>query len=107
MNNILEFIAFFLIVVSVISVVAVFRASSTKPDVDPAELHVLMAELEFYRKTHLDWASYFEKNPDKEQSYVATGEWDNVAEHRRVARVYDRVLSILKQIASTERKIAA
>lgn len=52
----------------------------------------LREKIESMQLTHIHWAEYFEANPEKEKEYVATGEWDNAKEHRRIVKIYDEVL---------------
>ncbi len=49
------------------------------------------------RQTHIDWAEHFEKNPQIEKKYVATGNWDNAIKHRKIIADYDNVLKILNK----------
>ena len=50
------------------------------------------------KKTHLKWAEYFEANPNIEQEYIETGEWDTAEQHRNYINQYDKVLKILKSL---------
>lgn len=52
-------------------------------------------DIEAMKKTHIDWAKYFEDNPKIEKKYTSTGEWDNAKEHRSIISKYDNVLKIL------------
>lgn len=47
------------------------------------------------RKTHIQWAEYFEKHPDIEGAYIGTGEWDSAEKHRDLVQQYDNVLNVL------------
>lgn len=64
----------------------------------PADLTTAIADMEFMRRTHLQWAEHFERHPEIERQYVATGDWDDAAEHRRIVAKYDRVLGILRSL---------
>lgn len=53
-------------------------------------------DMEWMRKTHTDWAAYFERYPDLEAQYVASGDWDDAKEHRRIAAMYDNAIECLR-----------
>jgi len=57
-----------------------------------------ITDIEKMRKTHIQWAEYFEKHPDIERAYIGTGEWDSAKEHRNLVKQYDNVLNILKSL---------
>lgn len=59
-----------------------------------------IADMEWMRKSHVDWAEYFEKHPDIEKEYVATGEWSSAAQHRDIIAKYDNVIQLLKTLLS-------
>jgi hypothetical protein len=62
------------------------------------EVGALIDELTFMRKTHVGWAEHFEREPEVEARYVATGEWDDAKEHRRCIDVYDRAIAAINSI---------
>ena len=45
--------------------------------------------------SHRQWAEHFEKHPEVERQYVASGEWDNKETHREYEEAYREVLAIL------------
>lgn len=51
--------------------------------------------IKFCQKTHEDWAVYFEKQPELEEKYIRSGEWDSANEHRRIIEEYNNVLACL------------
>jgi hypothetical protein len=57
-------------------------------------------DIEHFNKTHIDWAEYFEKNPEKEKEYLETGEWSSAKEHREIVSKYGNVLKILEAVHS-------
>ncbi|HEU6452879.1 MAG TPA: hypothetical protein VFT57_15790 [Gemmatimonadaceae bacterium] len=63
-----------------------------------------IADLQFFRQSHVDWAEHFEKNPELAAQYVATGEWDDAGEHRRIVEAYDNALAV---ITSLRQQLAA
>ena len=63
-----------------------------------------IADLQFFRQTHVDWAEHFEKHPELAAQYVATGEWDDANEHRRIVQAYDNALAVM---ASLRQQLAA
>ena len=56
-------------------------------------------------KTHTNWAAWFEANPDKEAEYVATGEWDDAKEHRRLEGGYHKARARLESLLSDKAKL--
>uniref|UniRef100_A0A6M3IXS5 Uncharacterized protein n=1 Tax=viral metagenome TaxID=1070528 RepID=A0A6M3IXS5_9ZZZZ len=60
------------------------------------KIKIAINDIEKMRRTHIQWAEYFEKYPDIEKKYIETGEWDNAKEHRNLVKQYDNVLNILK-----------
>jgi len=50
------------------------------------------------RKTHIQWAEYFEKYPNIERKHIETGEWHSAKEHRDLVKQYDNVLNVLTGI---------
>lgn len=64
-----------------------------------------IADMEMMRKTHVDWAEHFERHPEVEAQYVATGEWDDAKEHRRLVSMYDNVISCLKATATADNTV--
>jgi hypothetical protein len=72
------------------------RLRSLASAIAPEEVRAAVADMAFYRRTHDDWARYFETHPEVAARYVATGEWDDAAEHRRICEKYDRVLRLLR-----------
>ena len=50
------------------------------------------------KETHLNWAEYFEDNPDIEKEYIATGNWDSAEKHRKIIKQYDKILSVLESL---------
>ena len=57
-------------------------------------------DMEEDRKSHADWAKYFEQHPEIEAQYMKTGEWDDAKIHRKWVEKYDRVLLLLKEKAN-------
>jgi len=55
-------------------------------------------DIDKMRKTHIQWAEYFEKYPDIEKKYIATNDWDNAEIHRDLIQQYDNVLNILNNL---------
>lgn len=53
-------------------------------------------DLRMMRRTHVRWYRYFKRNPEIEARYVATGEWDDAAEHARLVAMYDNAIACLK-----------
>ena len=47
------------------------------------------------QKTHIEWAEYFEHNPEVERAMVKTGEWDNAQTHRKLEKQYEQVIQII------------
>ena len=60
------------------------------------EIQKAIVDIEKMRGTHIQWAEYFEGNPDIEGAYIGTGEWDSAKVHRDLVKQYDNVLNILK-----------
>jgi hypothetical protein len=58
-------------------------------------------DIKHFSQTHIDWAEYFEKNPNIESEYLKTGKWSSAIEHREIVSKYDNVLKILEH-AKTE-----
>ena len=54
-----------------------------------------LAFLKANGETHTRWAEYFEANPDEEAKYVATGDWDDAKEHRRLEAGYAEAIDLL------------
>ena len=50
------------------------------------------------RRSHINWAKYFEANPDIEKEYIATGKWDSAKKHRDYVKKYDKVLIYLNSL---------
>jgi hypothetical protein len=63
-----------------------------------SEVQQAVSDIQAMRQTHVDWAEHFEKHPEIEKQYLATGEWDDAKEHRRIIASYDRVIRLLGQI---------
>ncbi len=54
-----------------------------------------ISDLLWMRETHVQWAEYFEKHPKIEAQYVATRNWDDAKEHRRIVTMYDNAIACL------------
>ena len=50
------------------------------------------------QKTHVEWAEYFEANPEEEKVKVATGEWDSSKIHRELFKKYEQVIDLIQGI---------
>lgn len=59
------------------------------------EIKQAIKDIKFFSKTHIDWAIYFEENPNIEKEHTATGEWDSAKQHRKIVTKYDNILKIL------------
>ena len=57
-------------------------------------------DMEEARKSHADWAEYFEQHPEIEAQYMKAGEWDSALIPRKRVEKYNRVLLLLKEKAS-------
>ena len=66
--------------------------------INKKDIQVAIRDINMMRKTHIDWAEYFEANPNIEKRYIETGEWDTSKEHRNIITKYDNVLDILNQL---------
>ena len=55
-------------------------------------------DIKSFRKTHIDWAEYFEANPDIERVYIQYRHFDSAKEHRRIVECYDEVLKLLDKL---------
>ncbi len=66
--------------------------------IDCADVKESIDNINAMKKTHLNWAEYFEKNSDIEQKKVETGEWDTAEKHRDYVNQYDKVLKILNSL---------
>ena len=66
--------------------------------INKKDIQISIRDINMMRQTHIDWAIYFETNPDIEKEYIKTGEWDTAKEHRNIIAKYDNVLGILKQL---------
>jgi hypothetical protein len=62
------------------------------------ELSFALSVLERHIKIHEEWAEYFEKYPEYETDYVATGEWDDAKTQRQIAAKYKRIVSFLQSL---------
>lgn len=51
-----------------------------------------------FQKTHIDWAEFFEANPEKEREFISNGHWDDAIEHRNIVYQYDNVITCLKSL---------
>lgn len=58
----------------------------------------LVAFMIFCAEAHIAWADWFEANPEKEATYVATGEWDSAKDHRTIADNYYRMANRFEEI---------
>lgn len=70
---------------------------------DKTVIERVEAVAEFLRangETHRKWAEYFEAYPDLEEKYVATGEWDDAKEHRRLEAGYVEAIEMLAKISA-------
>lgn len=65
-----------------------------------ADIARAIADLQFMRKTHVDWAEYYEANPDEEAKDVGTRRFDDAIEHRRLVACYDNAIACLEGIKS-------
>ena len=60
--------------------------------------YTLMNDREFLEHcldSHIQWAEWFEANPDEEAKYVATGEWEDSESHRMIAKRYQVIINKL------------
>ena len=55
-----------------------------------------ISDLEFMRKTHVQWAEWMDANPDEAKKLIDTGNWDDSAEHRRIVAMYDNAIACLR-----------
>jgi hypothetical protein len=60
-----------------------------------SEIEQAIADIQEARKSHLNWAEYFEQYPEAETQYFETGEWDTAKTHRAWVEKYDRVIRLL------------
>ena len=56
----------------------------------------VIKDVKWMKDIHRQWAEYFEKNPEIEKEYVATGEWDSAKEHRELMADYDNILNVIE-----------
>lgn len=60
--------------------------------------HEIVAFLTANGETHRKWADFMEANPEQEARYVATGDWDNAKEHRRLQAGYEFAVMRFKEL---------
>ena len=53
--------------------------------------------LEECRNTHLQWYEYFKDNPQIEEEYVRTGEWDTADKHFEFVDKYKQVIEYIEK----------
>lgn len=68
-----------------------------KPETEK-NIQELINSINEMKRAHLEWAEYFEANPDIEKQYVATGEWADAKKHRDYVNQYDKILNILNSL---------
>ncbi len=56
----------------------------------------LITFLKNCQKTHIEWAEYFEANPEEEKVKTATGEWDGSKTHRELFQKYEQVIDLIQ-----------
>jgi len=65
--------------------------------INEQDIQKAIIDIEKMRKTHVQWAEYFEKYPDIEKEYIKTNEWDSAKIHRELVQQYNNVLNVLNQ----------
>ena len=60
------------------------------------EIKEAISFLEDCHRIHIEWAEYFERNPEIEAAKCATGEWDDSKTYRKLAHKYGNVIRLLE-----------
>ena len=59
-------------------------------------MSALITFLKNCQKIHIEWAEYFEANPEEEKVKTATGEWDGSKTHRELFQKYEQVIDLIQ-----------
>lgn len=92
-------------------VAAIIAKHLPQSDIEPSEAEretivEAIADMEEAQLSHLHWAEHFEKHPELERQYEATGEWDTAQVHRAWVAKYDKAIRLLALVPFSAPQLA-